>query len=175
MIRHPIHIPKTGTWSVKKAMQLCGIDLLLNGHMSAEEMRAKIQPPVQLGATVRNPEERLVSMMNHLWGGNPLVSLEEGFKQVIEANGFHGQVFRTTRWHIDPQTVLFPFEGLPIIEWLGCNVKTPHDNESKHRWTVKELRGHEMWEEAMAPYEGDWALYDFARKNVGCSIADLIA
>lgn len=156
-------------------MQRGGIPLLLNGHVSALEMREKIGKPVQLGATVRNPEDRLVSMMNHLWGGNPLVSTEEGLQQVIDAKGVNGQIFRTTRWHIDPQTVLFPFEGLPILRWLGYDGALPHDNESKKRWTVKELRDHPMWEEAMAPYEGDWALYDYARKNVGCSIADLIA
>jgi hypothetical protein len=174
MRRHPIHIPKTGTWSVKDGMQRAGVELIVNGHKPASDVRAKIWIQTgdrcELGATIRNPEDRLVSMMNHLWGNNPLVSTEEAFQQVIDDEASKSQIFRTARWHIDDHTRLFPFEGLPILRWLGYDGALPHANESKARWSVAELRHHPLWEAAMAPYEGDWPLYDFALKNCGACL-----
>lgn len=146
--------------------------MTVHTHECATVMREMIREPVQLGATIRNPEDRLVSMLNHLSDDNPLLSTEEALQQVIDGDS---PLFRTAVWHIDPQTVLFPFEGLPILRWLGFDGEPPHDHSSTKRWTVEGLRDHPMWEAAMAPYEGDWALYDYARKNCGCSIADLIA
>jgi hypothetical protein len=164
VIRHPIHIPKTGTWSVKEGMTRGGIILVVNGHKSAADMRERIfiqtGEPALLAASVRRPDERLVSIMNHLWGGNPLVSVEEGLQQAIDAKGIEGQIWRTTQFYIDDETVLLPFEGLPILKWLGWDGPLPHMNESRKRWRLADVTDHPLWPEAIAQYDCDWPIYN---------------
>lgn len=167
MLRHPIHIPKTGTWSVKAGMERGGIPLIVNGHMRAQDMREKIGKAVELGATIRRPDDRLVSMMNHLWGNNPLVSLDEALEQVI-ADQATAQVFRTSTWHIDPETRLFPFDGLPLLRWLGWDGPLPHDNQSKKRFFLRDVELHPLWKDALAIYWEDWQLYEMAKQSPGC-------
>lgn len=136
----------------------------VNEHKNAGQVRDAVDGPVELGATIRHPEDRLVSIMNHLWGGNSDVSEEEGLGQAIEADG---QIWRSALQFIDGATRLFPFEGLPILRWLGCT-SVPHENASRKRWSVAQLRYHPLWHVALANYEVDWQLYEMAQKQPGC-------
>lgn len=167
MIRMPVLIPKTGTHSVMAAMS--SVDRpYIEGHKPARQIREEAGMPIELGASIRRPDERLVSAMNYLWGNNPLVSVDEGLEEII-LDATISKVWRTSTWHLDPETRLFPFEGLPILKWLGCT-SAPHENASTRRWTVKDLQHHPLWKDALGLYWEDWHLYEAAKQTPGACV-----
>ena len=79
----------------------------------------------------------------------------------------YGQIYRTVRWHIDAQTRLFPFDGLPILKWMGIETPAPHEHQTKKRWTTEGIMGHPLWNAAIGQYDGDWEIWQFAIEHPG--------
>lgn len=172
-----INVPKCGTSTNDEAiMRLTGDrSVIAGGHFNAGVMARVIAQetlfdpdnPPEFAMSVRHPWERFVSALNHHYGrashSNDGVSNLDEAMEACETST--SKVFSTQRsWH-SSNVYLFPFEGLPILRWLGYNGPPIHENKGPRRWGADQIQGHSLFSKRIERYAEDAPLYKIAREG----------
>ena len=152
MPRLPILVPKNGSTTIAKSLGLN------HKHEYSKTIREK-HPGVQLGATIRNPEDRLLSAWNHIFNNSEIEDWSDLFQKAFSEQKLRTTVWDTQKSWVDEDTELFLFEGLPILRWLGYSSKPPVWNEGKKQYPLDKLKEYPEWGELLSFYEEDWELY----------------
>jgi len=151
--------PKNGTHTIQHIMPQD-----LNGHMRFAEAHRQLDglgidpDTITFAMIVRHPVNRYVSAINHNmrvrnWGLDEAVEASISSDEIV----FYPQMWF---WQDDAGILLFPFDGMPIIDWLGWQGKRPHKNLGHEMVTRREITDHKLFQTAMARYNPDWVLYE---------------
>lgn len=166
---------KTGTHTIHKI----GKEMteprqpIVQGHLKYQDMKNrllkhKVKYP-EIAMHVRDPLDRMVSVINHQYSkrkspSDPtqFIDLDHVFQLVRqrEQNLFPAQI-EFWDWRVE----LFPFEGFPILRWLGWEGEIPHEYKAIYRFSKQEIEKHPICNYIMEKrgYQADYML----RKEVG--------
>lgn len=173
-----IRIPKTGSSSLDNMLHnTYGRDnCYLHGHVDACHMVSEVlrrnlardQRSICIYATIRHPTDRLVSAINHLYGGSTAGTLNDAMEAacIDWRDPAASIVFRPQHTFLNIShipCVLVRLENLQALaQTLGCKEEERYDNPSVKRFNKSQIRMHPRFYEAMERYHFDQYLYERA-------------
>jgi hypothetical protein len=150
-------IPKTGTNTVRETMRMMGHSFD-NAHRPYSQLKTAGRV---FAASIRHPEDRLMSSIHHSLRNSHFDNLDDMFNHVLTKAQENTQIWRPQSEFVsigDP-VKLFPFEGMPIVRWVGWTGPIPHLNSIRRRLPVDDIRSHPMYGHILSKYDADWELY----------------
>lgn len=162
--------PKTGTLTVTATMLQLHKTCEMGSHISYAQAckmlkRVGVDPlSVKWAMTVRHPVDRFVSAINHFMNGNKNADLDDAMVEAVKGQRFMFQP-QSDFWEDSVGIILFPFEKLPILEWLGRTKahEKLHENEGSYLTSRKSIVEHPYFISAMTKYSDDWSLFNRVR------------
>jgi hypothetical protein len=165
-----INIPKNGThsmdWAIRKTYNQD--PNFVNGHRKASEMaqyldnRHNIQNP-EFIANIREPVERFVSGLNHIWGQNPNVRFNEAIAKSFTEQNNIPLVFSTQSKWLDVEGIKLFLNIREALEYIGFKGESPHLNQSIKRFTISQVKNHSRYDEILERYAEDIERYESRR------------
>lgn len=134
--------PKNGTHTIRYVADRIGEDVQLKGHMTAGTVVARLGRAPHFAMTVRDPVERFLSIVNYFSEGRYTGPDVEMLWKTFE--GIQGEFWAKPQayWCEDWPVTLFPFEGLPIVRWIGWQGEVPHRHPTPVKswsWTLERI------------------------------------
>lgn len=149
-----VEIPKCGTNTLKALESIYTTSL--PGHIPVSVAKKTLGHDFDSLALIRDPWERFTSALNYVYGDE--IALEDAMNGALRHDTI---VLKPQISFIDETTRLFPFEALPeVVRALGYEGKTPHENASRKRWSVRDIQAQARASEVGARYYADFAIRD---------------
>lgn len=153
--------PKNGTHTIHYVSDRVRGKPELRGHKTAGSIVGRLGRAPQFGMTVRDPVDRFLSMVNYFHKSMP--ELERNEPELLWASfeKVKGEFWALPQahWCRDWETTFFPFEGLPIVRWMGWKGEIPHLHPTPKK-TWDKARIEPILDRVMEHFEEDYALRD---------------
>jgi hypothetical protein len=189
---------KTGTHTVHKvgremSIKSNGTRPMAMGHINYETIARQIfekrlannHNEFEIAQHVRDPEKRMVSVLNHCFSNRtsnkrPLPNQEFCYNcqmafvdldEVYDVVRYRKEAVFPPQIHFwNKRVKLFPFEGFPILRWLGWEEEIPHEfhHGKGSRFTMEMTKGHPIHKLMMEEvgYERDYELLNRLEKQI---------
>lgn len=154
--------PKNGTHTVNAVVAEMGLTHFCDGHIEGGRLRKMIArseygaKPLEWGIHIRNPFDRFVSAVNYVFGYNDK-TLGYALEQVIDHPGriYRNQLY----WVEDAPANIRLFDSVPaLLKWIGWERRAPREGVGDYQWTAAEIKMHNKFEAAFAPFTVDYEL-----------------
>lgn len=154
-------VPKTGTNSIKAALEERHGKRPLPGHLTASEQERhcydREMPVDEVWGLVREPIERFLSGANFRYAKSDM-TVDDMLDQALKTPPVAVHQRQTFYWDGEKPTRMFPFHRInDMLAELGCG-PAPIKNVSRKKWTVRDI-SHRL-EEVRAFLEPDFALWE---------------
>ena len=155
-----LHPPKCGTHSTQQVAKKMG-GWFAPGHMSFKELTDHMRKggynwkEAEFAMSVREPVSRLVSAINYNFPRKKF-TLNAAMEHIVADPR---KIFPEQVWYWAEPVRLFPFDGLPILKWLGWNGPVPHGNPGPATWSREEIVTHSLFHSVIVHYKHDFDLW----------------
>lgn len=153
-----LEIPKNGSTTLKAVAEARYGKVQFPGHLKASAICNGLgRVPRRCFALVRHPVDRFVSALNHSYGDNKRVNLDDAIDAALRQG--RTIVFWRQSDFID---VDMPVRLMRLADFsvalLGSGVTT-HRNRSIRRWGADEIRAHPRFDDFADLYRADFDLW----------------
>jgi len=119
--------PKNGTTTIDWIMDQMQSPPMVRGHVHSDLAVKKLGHVPQFAMHVRHPLDRFISIANVFYAEPNPDKLWAVFTTTVNR-----QIWTFPQaWFIRHDVKLFPFEGFPILEWIGWKGEVPRLNAKK--------------------------------------------
>ena len=174
-----IEIPKSGSRTLVAAAATAKVNKHLHGHKQASAIisRCSVRPDTTFMAVIRDPVDRLISSTNYQFAAaferGDFVTVQQIYELWRRPLESRAQTIMTTQssWlegAEDYQKKLFRFEDIDeAVRFLGYDGSDGyiHKNKGPGRLSKETLMSLPMFDEIMAYYADDVALYNSIKKG----------